>query len=212
VLEIPVRIIEETIKKLANSGENKEKTDFMRRFDWFDNFTQSLKTKFNNCIVKKTFYPGAKIITEGTTNELKAFVIVEGTCNLVCRKANAKFTVLEYQNDPTKAKRDQEGLSSGNDNKKTKTSNTAVLQPLISNGYISKTLKTIQIGQKSTGEWLGEDLLLMETPAKCSFDYSAIAVTKIVTYEVNYADMFKIPLKARNHMINIAKTRRQIIV
>ena len=39
VLEIPVRIIEDAIKKLANTGENKEKTDFMKHFQWFSNFT-----------------------------------------------------------------------------------------------------------------------------------------------------------------------------
>lgn len=39
VLAIPTNVIENAIKKLANSGENKEKTDFMRRFPWFDNFT-----------------------------------------------------------------------------------------------------------------------------------------------------------------------------
>lgn len=50
VLEIPFRVVEDAVKKLANTGENKEKTDFMKRFPWFSNFTQSLKTKFNNCI------------------------------------------------------------------------------------------------------------------------------------------------------------------
>ncbi len=39
VLQIPVRTIEEAIKKMANSGENKEKTDFMKMFPWFENFT-----------------------------------------------------------------------------------------------------------------------------------------------------------------------------
>jgi len=107
ILSIPVKSIEDGVKYLANSGENKEKTEFMRRFAWFHNFTQSLKTKFNNVIEKKTFYPGAKLIKEGT-NENLVYVIVEGTCSLVCRKSGQKLTVLEYQSDPTKAKRDIE--------------------------------------------------------------------------------------------------------
>lgn len=95
------------MKKLANSGENKEKTDFFKHFKWFENFTQSLKTKFNNCTKKKMFYPGAMIIKEGTSSKM-AYVIVDGTCSLVCAKTGHRFTMLEYEADPTKKRRDEE--------------------------------------------------------------------------------------------------------
>lgn len=39
IVSIPVRVIEDAIKKLANTGENKKKTDFFKKFQWFDNFT-----------------------------------------------------------------------------------------------------------------------------------------------------------------------------
>lgn len=39
VLKFCVKIVEDTIKILANTGENKEKTDFFKEFLWFDNFT-----------------------------------------------------------------------------------------------------------------------------------------------------------------------------
>ena len=65
---------------------------------------------------------------------------------------------------------------------------------------------------KSTHEWIGEDLLLMEHPHQNAFEYSAIAATKCVTYAVNYSDLFKIPPKARDQMCNIARTRRQLII
>ena len=107
ILTIPVKCLEDSVKKLANSGENKEKTDFFNRFKWFDNFTQSLKTKFNNCTTKKIFYPGATLIREGTNNKM-AYVIVSGECNLVLTKTGHRFTMLEYENDPTKKRRDQE--------------------------------------------------------------------------------------------------------
>lgn len=96
ILSFSVRVIEDAIKKLSNTGENKEKTDFFRHFVWFDNFTQSMKTKFNNCVHKKVFYPGAKLIKEGY-NDQTAYVIVEGTINLVCSKtAGSRFSSLEY--------------------------------------------------------------------------------------------------------------------
>ena len=39
IVSIPVKVIEDEIKRLANTGENKEKIDFFRHFDWYDNFT-----------------------------------------------------------------------------------------------------------------------------------------------------------------------------
>lgn len=107
IVTIPIRLLEDLVKKLANSGENKEKTDFFSHFKWFENFTQSLKTKFNNCARKRTFYPGAVIIKEGAGSKT-AYAIVEGTCNLVCAKTGHRFTMLEYEGDPTKKRRDEE--------------------------------------------------------------------------------------------------------
>ena len=39
IISIPVKVIEDEIKRLANTGENKEKIDFFRHFTWYDNFT-----------------------------------------------------------------------------------------------------------------------------------------------------------------------------
>ena len=52
----------------------------------------------------------------------------------------------------------------------------------------------------------------MDKPHENTYDYSAIAVTKTVTYQISYADMFKIPQKTRDQMANIASTRRQVII
>ena len=61
------------------------------------------------------------------------------------------------------------------------------------NGYISKTLKSVNIGQKGRLEWIGDDLCLMDDPKKDKFHYSAVAVTKCVTYQIKLADFNKIP-------------------
>ena len=37
------------------------------------------------------------------------------------------------------------------------------------------------------------------------FDYTAIAATKVVTYAINYSDLFKIPQKIRDEMCHVAK-------
>ena len=100
VVHIPLRCIEETIKKLANTGENKEKMDFFRQFAWYDNFTQSLKTKVNNCMTKRVFYPGSQIIREGK-NEGIAYIIVSGTAKVECKKSADKIQALVYEEDPT---------------------------------------------------------------------------------------------------------------
>ena len=58
VLRMPVKVIEQSIQVLANSGENKEKSDFFNQFQWYVNYSAALRTKFNNMFTKKTFYPG----------------------------------------------------------------------------------------------------------------------------------------------------------
>lgn len=204
IVVVPLGGLDEAIKKLADTEENKEQTNFFRKFQWFENFTSSLKTKFNDCVTQKTFYPGGKLIVEGT-NDMTAYVIVSGTVNLVCKKSAQKFTLLEYQDDPTKLKRDSE-VKQGSQKRNSGAHES--FGALVKNGYISKTLRTIQIGMKSTHEWIGEDLLLMEQPHQNAFEYSAIAETKCVTYALNYSDLFKIPQRARDQMCNIARTRR----
>ena len=67
-----------------------------------------MKTKFNNCVQKKIFYPGQKIIIEGSKDVNSMWVIVEGDRNLVCTKTNDKFENLENLDDPTRAKREIE--------------------------------------------------------------------------------------------------------
>ena len=66
------------------------------------------------------------------------------------------------------------------------------LNKLVNNGYVSNTLKTLQIGIKSRYEWIGEDLLAAPDPNTFKFDYSAIAKSKLTTYEINFSDFVKI--------------------
>jgi len=67
-----------------------------------------MKTKFNNHVTKAIFYPGQKIIVEGSKDTDKMYVIVEGECKIVCTKTNDKFKDLEHLEDPTRAKREIE--------------------------------------------------------------------------------------------------------
>jgi hypothetical protein len=58
VLVIPVAKIEDCIHQIANCGENLEKALFFKKFDWFNNWTVSLKTKYLEAISKRNFYKG----------------------------------------------------------------------------------------------------------------------------------------------------------
>lgn len=59
-------------------------------------------------------------------------------------------------------------------------------------------MRSIQIGIKSTHEWIGEDLLIAENPLTYKFEYSVVAQTKLTTYEINFQDLSKIPLEIRD--------------
>ena len=213
ILSMPLRVVDEAIKKLANTGENKEKSDFFKHYDWFYNFTQSLKTKFNNLVTKKVFYPGSYLFKEGQTIS-KCYIIVDGTCHLIQTKPGKKFAMFEYKDNPGQFQKDKEALvnrnrSTDNPSMTKATQQSSSLTNLVNNGYVSKTLKTIQIGIKSKYEWIGEDLLGAADPNNYIFDYSALVKSKLVTYEIEFTNMCKIvPLKERERMKEIVEMRK----
>ena len=55
-------------------------------------------------------------------------------------------------------------------------------------------MKEIQIGIRSKNEWLGDDFLVAKNQLEFVFEYSVVAITKTVTYEISFMDMLKIPL------------------
>ena len=65
------------------------------------------------------------------------------------------------------------------------------------NGYVSKTLKQVQLGQKSSFEWIGEEFLLPtddpELPKEAKFPYTVVAHTKCVTYVIPEKSFGRIP-------------------
>lgn len=65
------------------------------------------------------------------------------------------------------------------------------------NGYVSKTLRTVHIGQKGRLEWIGEELC---DSTFTSFPYSAIAYTKCVTFMIKQSDFNKIPMRIREEL------------
>ena len=85
------------------------------------------------------------------------------------------------------------------------------LKALINNGYVSNTLKTVQIGLISEHEWIGEDPLIAEEPSKYLFEYSAVARTKLVTFEISFSDLSKVPQRARDQMCAIAAIRKKMM-
>ena len=102
VVGIPIKSIEKSVHIIANTGENKEKFDFFKKFPWYDNYTQSMRSKYNNSFKKITFYPGQKLISEGQKEKV-LFIIVDGLCNLVCTNTSHKLKDLEIEDDPSKA-------------------------------------------------------------------------------------------------------------
>ena len=140
--------------------------------------------------------------------------------NLSSKDIEKKLLALEYKEDPSKAKRDIEYVSLKHQSKakidKDVGEIKSSLSAIIKNGYISKTLRTIQIGIKSRYEWLAEELLLgsdLHAPESSlpEFEYSAVATSKCTVYELRYHDLLKIPQRARDEMAQIAKTRKDLI-
>ena len=134
---------------------------------------------------------------------------------------------MEHEDNPTLKIRDQEMKKLVNINLKTNLQQKMVQynkpevmrnksQPsLQSNGYLSKTLKSVLVGQKTQGEWIGEDLLeyMMTPEAKHlkfpGFDYSAVALTTISSYCIGFHDLDKLPFRLREKMLHFSDLRQQ---
>lgn len=73
-------------------------------------------------------------------------------------------------------------------------------------------MKEIQIGIRSKNEWLGDDFLVTKNQLEFVFEYSVVAITKTVTYEISFMDMLKIPSEIREQMKNVIYARQKMIV
>jgi len=84
----------------------------------------------------------------------------------------------------------------------------------LKNGYLSKTLKNINIGTKEQKDWIGEELLNMEQGdnVRAVYNYSAIPTTKCETYWIALKDANKLPFHTRKNMQKIAKQRHELIL
>lgn len=90
--------------------------------------------------------------------------------------------------------------------------NIASVKALTNNGYTSNTLRTVQLGLISTYDWVGDDLLIATDPSKYLHEFSAIAKTKLITYEITLNDLQKIPSKFRDQMSSVARQRKNLFI
>lgn len=71
---------------------------------------------------------------------------------------------------------------------------------------MSKTINTFQIGTKGPGQWVGEDLLILQ-PGEGS-QYSVIAKTRMVVYEMAKNDMIQKLPQAFIKQVEISAKKR----
>ena len=72
-------------------------------------------------------------------------------------------------------------------------------------------MKNINIGTKSSNDWIGEELVQSDVPADFKFKYSVIAQHKVQTYVLPKGSFHFLPLKLRNNMNKISQTRDSLI-
>ena len=60
----------------------------------------------------------------------------------------------------------------------------------MNNGYVSQSLRTVQISIKSQGDWIGEELFLSGEEAIEAFAYSVVPISSSLTvYQIDKADL-----------------------
>lgn len=214
ILQLPTKEFELCLIKYTNSDENVEKMRFLECYQWFNEFTQLRKTKLVNRMVKKSYLPGQTVVKEGEVHSY-IYAIIKGTCNLVCMQNTDKFMSIAISEDPTQLKRYKEqkqlmnpNMTSRMQDKSKRTKFQASQAKLIQqNGFISSTLKHINICQKSDKQWLCEELLEMKPTNPTTFLYSIIAQTKCDVFQIHIQDLVILPTQFKNELISLARIR-----
>lgn len=183
------------------------------------------KSRLIDSLVVANFLPGQILIQENDSHADRMFVILSGVCNLAVFQTQDKFSTLEHEDNPLLAIRERElgKLRNCNmlgslqhkfvDHNKPSLMKNKSLSSVQKNGYLSKTLKSIQLGQKQQGEWVGEELLGTNVDKVgadfAGFCYSVIAQTKVMTYCIRRSDIEKLPYRLKQVLIQNAKLRRE---
>jgi len=125
--------------------------------------------------------PRMKLIEEGYSSNV-AFIIKKGTCMLVSSK------------NPLSSKISHKGHIIVEKNKFTS-----------NKGYISETTSTFQLGSCTAGQWVGEDILVLND---LPFPFSIVAKTEVIALEISKQDIqSKIPYSFRATLEENARDR-----
>ena len=72
-------------------------------------------------------------------------------------------------------------------------------------------MKYINIGVKSSNDWIGEELAQPEVAADFKFKYSVIAEHKVQTYVLPKASFKFLPMKVRKIYHRVSRLRQELI-
>lgn len=76
-----------------------------------------------------------------------------------------------------------------------------------SKGYISETTSTFQLGIRTSGQWVGEDILVFND---LPFPFSVIAKTEVVVLAITKHDLLtKLPYEFKHMLEENAKDRNK---
>ena len=64
IAKIEVSIFEDIVNRINSNPINRQKNDFFRKFQWFQQLNQTMKAKVNECMQAQNFLPGQRIVAE----------------------------------------------------------------------------------------------------------------------------------------------------
>ena len=175
----------EYMSTILENYHQEEKLHFLNEtVQGMDKISAVLRRKISNCFSERVFMPRMKLISEGETSNT-AYIIKRGTWYLVSTK------------NPLLSKVSQKGHIIVEKSKK-----------MMSNkGYISETTSTFQLGLRTSGQWVGEDILILND---LPFPFSIIAKTEVVALAISKQDLqSKIPSEFRHMLEENARDRNK---
>ncbi|CDW85500.1 UNKNOWN [Stylonychia lemnae] len=196
ILRAPVTKIDQILNKINSSEQHKQLLSFLADTIFgFDKISAAAKDKIARCFNEKQFYPGQKLIREGDIHNT-AYIIKEGDCVLM---SNQNPSDIRFNEEGKPVPKILKGLATLKQDQKKK-------------GYMSKTTNTFQFGVKGKGQWVGEDILILNGQDH-PFYFSVVAVGRVNVLEISRLDMVtKLPQQFVKYLEKSSLKRKDFVL
>ncbi|CDW76844.1 UNKNOWN [Stylonychia lemnae] len=190
LMELDCNKLQELMERLNDNQNYKQMLAFLNTtITGFDVISRLKRDRIARAFKEKIFPVGTCLVKENTIQQ-NAYIIQDGTCLIVSNK-NPIMSEVSIYGDVSSIKR----------------------AAMTKKGYMSKTVNQFRIGTISSGDWVAQDIALVNSQILKQdenpqiFNYSVLAQTQVKAFEISLNDLkSKLP---KEFILNLEQTYQE---